>query len=93
MRCFLVVLVVGATAVLGNNVPPLATHDRADTPSHDPPVVPQVNWGLHGAVTEELWEEPSLPRTASDVYSPAFFLFPLHTPLARIPLPHAYSSI
>lgn len=57
MRCLLVALVVGAAGVLGNNVPPLSTHFHADTPSHDPPVVPEVNWGLQGAVTEELWEQ------------------------------------
>lgn len=57
MRCLLLALVVGAAGVLGNSLPPLANFVPADTSSQDEPVVPQVNWGLQGAVTEELWEE------------------------------------
>lgn len=67
MRCLLVALVVGAAGALGNNVPPLANFALADTPSLDEPQValadtpshdePQVNWGLQGAVTQELWDE------------------------------------
>lgn len=56
MRCLLL-LVVGAAGVLAGNVPPLASHARASTHADDLPSVPQVNWGLSGVVTEELWEE------------------------------------
>ncbi|KAG0721626.1 Carboxylesterase 4A [Chionoecetes opilio] len=60
MRHCLLVLLVGAAGVLGAGMPPLLpyTHARATTPSDDLPPV-QINWGLTGVVTEEMWEDLS----------------------------------
>lgn len=52
MRSFLVVLVLGAAAVLEAKTPPLATHTYVQ-----PPEEPRLDWGLSSINTHELWEK------------------------------------